>query len=263
MCQEHTHIRTVLFLVARLAGERQVRGPVAAAVRPGLDMLDLERDVLCVTVGAFAAPLLQQVLPQLVACQGPLLVLHTVDLGVLHRLSVELHQLLTQRRDRRQLHESAHPGHRRIDPVLQGRRDPARRPGPVIEPGRPVAGLAVAPSPAQGPAVGKRLADGGTPMLQLGREDDHVFFNKRDSGHLASRVDLDLHGSDNRVKPNFLQDDREGIAPEHCRAPGPQHLSCPRRMARRQWPPRRIQHKYCVRLGDRSHRFNSSLGFPR
>ena len=53
--------RTVLALVARLAGEREVRGPVAAAARPGLDMLDLERDVFRIAVGAFAVPLLEQI----------------------------------------------------------------------------------------------------------------------------------------------------------------------------------------------------------
>ena len=107
------------FLVAALASQRQVGDSVAAALRLGPDVFDLQRHVFGIAVGALAMPFLQQVLAQLVAEQGALLVFHARDFRVLQRLHVKAHQFAAERGDGRPALDALHPGHAGIDPVLQ------------------------------------------------------------------------------------------------------------------------------------------------
>jgi len=93
MCQELSHIPTPLSLVAGMARNEQVADAIASTPRLRVDVLYLKRYILRATVGTLAAPLLQQVLAHLVACQFALLVLNPADDWVLHELGVEADRL--------------------------------------------------------------------------------------------------------------------------------------------------------------------------
>ena len=127
-------------------------------------MLDLQGDVFRAAVGTFPAPLRQQVFPHLVAEERALLVFDAFDLRVLKGLGIEVRQFLADRRDRRQPGQALEPGHRGLDPMAQGRREPALGPGPVLEARRPVAQLA-APPPAEYPPCGQPVPNDRAPML--------------------------------------------------------------------------------------------------
>lgn len=88
-------------------------------------MVDVERCAPRPAVGAGAGELLEQVLPDLVAEQRPLLVLDTCDLGVLEALGVEADELEQSGIDQSEATEQRHGRDRRVHPVLDARRQPA------------------------------------------------------------------------------------------------------------------------------------------
>jgi hypothetical protein len=57
-------------------------------------MLDLQRNILLAAIGAGACPLLQQRGSQFVAEKGPLLVLDSLNLWILHLLKIKVEGLL-------------------------------------------------------------------------------------------------------------------------------------------------------------------------
>jgi len=104
-----------LVLIARDARYGEIAYPVRA-MRPsngflGDNMLDLQLNVLHPAVGAFPAPLLQQVLPDLVTEQRPPLVLDTADLRILERLGVKPDGLDGDGGHRHQGEDLPRPGH--------------------------------------------------------------------------------------------------------------------------------------------------------
>ena len=87
--------RTVpLLLVAGTAGQRQVRHPVRPAFAFGVDMVDLQGNLLRLAVSAGPSSLLQEVLPDLVACQCALLICDAGNFRVFHFLEIECHEFL-------------------------------------------------------------------------------------------------------------------------------------------------------------------------
>src|SRR5262249_29676351 len=77
------------------AGKCEVTGPVGSFGRERSswsarnNMLNLEWDIRRIAVSAFTAPFFEQILPQLVARQCPLLISDAVDLRVLQFLQIE------------------------------------------------------------------------------------------------------------------------------------------------------------------------------
>ncbi len=124
--QEVFDAARALFLVAAGAGQRQVGGAVAAAQGLGLNVFNLQREILGAAVGALALPFLQQVLAQLVAKQRALLVLDAIDFRVLQRLRVKAHELRADGAHRCPALQALDPGHGRVHAVLKRRRQPAR-----------------------------------------------------------------------------------------------------------------------------------------
>src|SRR3954447_12165440 len=82
-------------------------------------MFYLKRNILLAAIGADMAPLLQQVLPDLVALQCPLLVLNSIDLWIPYHLHVESDQFHAHRRNMAGTHESQHPSDDVAYPTLQ------------------------------------------------------------------------------------------------------------------------------------------------
>src|SRR5262245_48477716 len=85
--------RSVTFLlIAGLASKRQIRDAIRSAARTRNDVFDLQRNITLAAIGAPAAPLLQQILANLVACKLALLIFNTPDFRIFDQLSVELDQ---------------------------------------------------------------------------------------------------------------------------------------------------------------------------
>ena len=73
-------------------------------------MIDLQREISFAAVDALTAPLLQQVFPDFVSGQRPLLVLDPADLRVLHQLGIKADRFDVDRPDRRKLAVAPGPG---------------------------------------------------------------------------------------------------------------------------------------------------------
>lgn len=110
-------------------------------------------------VGTLPAPLVQQILANLVTLEFALLVLDAADFRILQGLRVEAMKHRGQAHDRGPAPQSRHPRRRGIDAVPQGRSEPACGLGAVVEAGRTMAPLS-APPPAKGPPLVERIADG-------------------------------------------------------------------------------------------------------
>ncbi|EPX83523.1 hypothetical protein Salmuc_02131 [Salipiger mucosus DSM 16094] len=213
-CQERLDRLVALGLVAGLAGQRQVGHAVRSAARARVDMLDLQRHMPRVAVGAAAIPFFQKILPHLVASEGALLVLGAGDLRVVEHLHVEAHALDGDGCDRHQLAVPCRPAGDIVDARLQGWRQPPRGPAPVVEALLTVAQVRGAPTaPVTTPLV-HLLADGAATMGHLGEVQDIigrlVLADKRHAGGLRARVDpqFDILRVPFRT---ILEPDREGV----------------------------------------------------
>src|SRR5260370_15585131 len=80
---------TAFTLITGFTGQGEIGCTVTASSGSGHDMVDLQREAACSAVRATALPLLQQVLAKLIALYGPLLILDTSDLWMLHLLAVK------------------------------------------------------------------------------------------------------------------------------------------------------------------------------
>src|ERR1700681_4681111 len=131
-----------------------------------MDMIDVQRDVFGVAVGAFARPFCQQVFANLATDQRSLLVLNARDFRVFHELHIETNELLHDGSDGRR---SSQPRDRSCDgvyAVLEGWREPSLGPAAVIEARRAVAQVrGSTTAPKTGPLL-QSLADGGTAVLE-------------------------------------------------------------------------------------------------
>jgi len=56
-------------LIARPTGKRQVADAIRPTARPRYEMLDLERDILLVAVGAGSPPFMEQIFTHLIALE--------------------------------------------------------------------------------------------------------------------------------------------------------------------------------------------------
>ena len=143
-------------------------------------MVDLQGNIFVPPVGAGAAPLFEEVLPDLVAGQRSLLVFDAAYLRILHFLKVEPHQFLGKSGDGNEPPEAFDPGDGRVDPVAESR---------------------TSPSP-KSPTLVQLLFDLRPPMTKFRPEEDvGGLFSVRlflpdhgDAGGLRPGVDLDPNG---------------------------------------------------------------------
>ena len=82
------------------------------------NVLDLQWDMLSVTIGTLPSPLLQQVRFDLIAEKRALLVCYSLDFGLLQLLKIELDQFLTDGADGTEAPETLHPGEHIADFVF-------------------------------------------------------------------------------------------------------------------------------------------------
>ena len=208
-------------------------------------MLDLQRHACSAAVRASPVPLLQQVLSQFIACESPLLVFDTADLGVLHRLQVELHQFQTESGNRAQAHESLHPRHDVVYPALQGGSKPALGPAPVFEAWLSIPRVALPAAAAYSASISQRMLDGLPSMRQFCGE-DHLaaaIVDEREPCGLAARINLEAERFERGRWYLALEDDREGIALEHGGFARGEQKTCSAGMDGVQWPLVGIEYK--------------------
>ena len=216
------------------AREGQVRDPVGAAPGLGTDVVDLQRHVRGAAIGALPSPLLEQVFPDLVAGEGPLLAFRARDLRVFQRLGVEPDDLARDGGHGRAPAQPLRPRGHVVDPRLQrGRELPAG--APVQEPLLPVAQVGRASAPPVVAPLLHGLFDPCSPVLDLGQEQDlAVLPHQRQAGGLRAGINLQLDLL--RVSTNPVPEpDGEGMEPHHDGASLVQELSRPGRAARHQW----------------------------
>ena len=248
-CQKPLDRTISLLPVAGPAGESQVGDSVRSAKAPGMDVVDLQRNILRLAVSAGPAPLVQEVFPDFVSGQCSLLVFDTGNFRVFRLLEVELHEFLADPRDGNELPEAFDPGHRGLHPVAERRGQPAFGPSSVVEPG-----LAVAePRPfsfPEGPSLVQLLSDLRSPVGNLGRMEDVdglfpvllLLPDHDDAGGLRSGVDLDPDGLGVAPDPVFQPDRERGETVDH----GPafsQKLPGPGRVAGHERVLFLVQHK--------------------
>ena len=89
--------------IAGFTRQREIREPVSPSSRARLDVFDLQRKILPITVRALPVPPLQEEFSEFLACKVTLLVLDILYARTLHRLRVELHQFLRERSSERLL----------------------------------------------------------------------------------------------------------------------------------------------------------------
>ncbi len=215
--------RTIsLLLVADPAGESQVGDPVRSAPASGVNVIDLQGDIFCPAVGAGPAPFFEEVLPDLVACQGSLLVFHSGDFRVFDLLYIEPDQLLTYSGHRNEPPEAFDPRGGGVHPVSQGGWKPSLGSPPVVEAGLAVAERRSSPSP-KGPALVQVLFDLRPPVMDLGRmEDVDALFSvlgllpdHNEAGGLRPGIDLDPDGLRVSPDPIFQPDGERGETMDH------------------------------------------------
>ena len=83
LLQECTNVLVALALVAWLAGCHEIADAVGTELSSRVEMIEFERDLAGITVGASVIPLQEHIRSHLVACQCALLVLHAFDVWTL------------------------------------------------------------------------------------------------------------------------------------------------------------------------------------
>lgn len=233
--------------VARATGQRQVRDAVRAAPRPRDDVLDLQRHVFGVAIGAAPAPFLEQVFPDLVAFERPLLVFDPGDLRGLQRLHVEPDQLLGQIRHRREPVQPRHASGGGVDPMLQRRGEPALGLAAIVEPGLAVAQVGAAPAAPEGGPLAQAFADFRAAMIDLCQVQDgvglRILADDGDAGRLRARIDPDLDGLGLAANAVAQADGERVHAVDH-RPATRKHLPCALLRARHQGCLAFVEHEY-------------------
>ena len=107
--QEFADIPIALALVTGSTGQRQVAHPVRTVPGSRLHMIELQRDIAGITVGALMVPLEQDVLSELIARKRSVLIIHAFDIRVLQGLGIETRQFMADGADGAEPHQAAHP----------------------------------------------------------------------------------------------------------------------------------------------------------
>ena len=157
-------------------------------------MIDVQRHVFGIAVGALASPLRQQIFANLTPCQRASLVLDARDLRILHQLHVESNQLLHDGRNRREAPQARDRCHHGVDAVAQGWREPSFGLAPVVEARRAVAKLRRTAAPAEGRALLQGLADRRAAVLDLDQRNHgggrFGLAHDGDAGLLRARIEF-------------------------------------------------------------------------
>ena len=110
---------SALGVVTGFAGDGQVRDAIRPIVDLGDDVFDLQDYVGRFAVRALPPKLFEQIFSNLLTLQRTLLVLDAPDLGILHLLRVEFHELEADGADWTPALQAIHPGERVADARLQ------------------------------------------------------------------------------------------------------------------------------------------------
>jgi hypothetical protein len=154
------NVNVVLALIAGTTSQSKIGNPVGASLGFRLDMLDLERDIFRITIGALAAPLFEEVLPHFVASEFTLLIFDSINIWIEKEMSIEAYSFGTNGRNRDPRAKPFDPRADSINSMEQRRRKPPYRLGTIEESWRAVASLAVAPTPAKRPSLSEGITNG-------------------------------------------------------------------------------------------------------
>lgn len=211
--QELPNVPAALRGVASLTGQGEVRHPVGPTFGPAVYVLDLERDVLGIAVGALPMPLLQQILPDFVALECALLVLDATDLRVLHGLGIEADEFLGQNRNGSHSLKVPDPGHCSVHPMLEAGGQPSLSAGPIAEPGRTIAQVARPPATAVARALLERLGNAASTVLEFAKPQSLADLpgdlGDRNPGELRAGIEGEADRLD-RALLALLEADHEG-----------------------------------------------------
>jgi len=188
--EELANVLSALLRVAGFARQAQVTDTAAPASCSWGHMFDLKRDVLRAAVRASTPPLLQQVFADLIAVERALAILDAADLRIVHEVCIEFDEFHADRCEGTEALQAAHPRQYVRYPALQGRREPALRSLAIVEPGMPVARLALSPAPAHATASIEGGFDLLPPVRELGGK-HHLtgrIVDESDASCLGARV---------------------------------------------------------------------------
>jgi hypothetical protein len=170
--QELPNILSALGPVAIQAGQGQVAQSVRSSLGLGSEVFHTEGHVLGPTIGTLPTPLLQQIFPDLVTLEFPLLVRYPRDVRVLEFLCVELHILQVDPGDRNPPGIPPHPGEDVPHPTLHGGRQPPWRAASIVKTRRAVPQVGHPPPTAIGRPFPHAVGDQRTLVLHLSQVQD-------------------------------------------------------------------------------------------
>ena len=181
-----------LFLIAWPAGNGQITYPVRSAAHLGDQVLDLERPITLSAVGACPAPLVEQILAHFIPGQFALLIRSSADLGILHQLGVEPHQLHAGSSNRAEMAQPAHPCQRGQDAMVERGSEPAVLAPPIEKARGAVARMALTTTSPDGPPREQSIADLASTVSQFAGPHHPIgpFLDDSDPGRLTTGVDF-------------------------------------------------------------------------
>ena len=155
-------------------------------------LLDLERPITLSAVGACPAPLVEQILAHFIPGQFALLIRSSADLGILHQLGVEPHQLHAGSSNRAEMEKPAHPGQRGQDAMVERGSEPAVLAPPIEKARGAVARMALTTTSPDGPPREQSIADLASTVSQFAGPHHPIgpFLDDSDPGRLTTGVDF-------------------------------------------------------------------------
>ena len=190
--QENPNVFCSFLVIASLASQCQVTDPVGTTIGFGLDMFDLQRNILGAAVGTCTSPFFELIFPDFEALQSPLLVFDVGNLRIFHLLHIETHQFHGNRSDRCELLKPVNPGYDRKRPVQQRWRQPAFWLNSVRQPWFSISGFSTSPAVANIFPGKQRCADCQAAVRKHHREDDLLgnFVCQGKTGFFGAWIDL-------------------------------------------------------------------------
>src|SRR5262249_27343350 len=225
--------RQIAFLFVVFAtSANQITNAIRSASRPGDNVINVQDLIARTVVAGVSASVIefdQDVFAQFKALKFALLILETLDFGILHQLHVEFDQFKRNAFDRICASESARPGIDILDAALERRRQGAFGTPSVIEARLAIAGLSIAASATNRPPRIELGFDRLPAMLDFGGKDDLAAFliEDCDASRFRSGIELQLQVRRRRIDDLSLENDRERVATEDGGLAGLQKQSGP------------------------------------
>src|SRR5581483_9917197 len=175
-----------------------------------MDMLDLQRHVLCSAVDTLSAPLFKQILFDLIAVECALLIFNPTDLRMFHFLQVELDQFLADGHNGTHVPESIDPGEHVDHATLErGSQPPLLFVAPVLKTGFSVAGCALSSASSHGSSF-LQIFGYLLPSMSEFSGKDHVprcIIDNGQPGRFAARINLDAQGGTRGLLNGLVEND--------------------------------------------------------